>query len=98
MRHADRGLPFDPNILFNHLIEKFDVKDDKGLSIMLDFPANLIRKLRYRNLPVSGSFLLHVSEKTHMKVADLRALMRDRRKSIRPSYRVIRYTDPNTPK
>jgi plasmid maintenance system antidote protein VapI len=73
----------DPGHLLDTLIEKLKLKNDAALARELEVAPPVISKLRNGRLPVGATILITMHEVTGMTVADLRALMGDRRAKFR---------------
>lgn len=76
---------YDPNRLLDAIIDKMNLKNDAALSRALEVAPPVISKIRHRRLPVGASMLIRMHEVTDLSVAELRALMGDRRKKFRIS-------------
>jgi hypothetical protein len=74
------------------MMEKLGCKNDAALARKLEVAPPVISKIRHRRLPIGASLLVMMHELTGEPVAELRAIMGDRRKSYRLS------TVPNHPK
>jgi plasmid maintenance system antidote protein VapI len=76
---------YDPNHLFDTLIEKMHLKNDAALSRALEVAPPVISKVRHRRLAISASLLIRMHEATGLSINDLRDLMGDRRTRHRMS-------------
>jgi hypothetical protein len=76
---------YDPDHLLNTLIEKLAIKNDAALSRALEVAPPVISKIRHRRLPVGASLLIRMHEVADLSIAELRALMGDRRGKYRVS-------------
>lgn len=76
---------YDPNRLFDALIDKMQLKNDAQLCRVLNVAPPLISKIRHRRLPVGGSLLIRMHEVSGLSIAELRQLMGDRRQKYRIS-------------
>jgi hypothetical protein len=74
---------YNPNHLFDRLIDKLQLKNDAALSRALEVAPPVISKIRHRRLPVGASLLIRMHEMTGMSVLELRDLMGDRRAKYR---------------
>lgn len=81
---ADHGEEYDPNLLFDHLLDLLQLKNDAALSRLLEVEAPTISKIRHGRLKVSAGMLLRMHEVSKLDIAELRHLMGDRRRSFRP--------------
>ncbi|HEV2612994.1 MAG TPA: hypothetical protein VGU61_22230 [Noviherbaspirillum sp.] len=71
--------PYDPNMLFDVLLETFGLDNDEALGSVLHIGAPLIRRIRYGQVPVDPLLLLRINELSGISVRELRRLMGDRR-------------------
>jgi transcriptional regulator with XRE-family HTH domain len=78
------GPQFDPNALFDHLLQLLELKNDAALSRLLEVEAPTISKIRHGKLKVSAGMLLRMHEVSQLSITELRRLMGDRRRSFRP--------------
>jgi plasmid maintenance system antidote protein VapI len=69
--------------LLDSLIEKLELKNDAALAKTLEVAPPVISKLRNGRLPVGATILITMHEVTGMTIAELRALMGDRRAKFR---------------
>ena len=76
---------YDPNHMLDSLISQLHLKNDAALSRALEVAAPVISKIRHRRLPVGASMLIRMHEISDVSIADLRALMGDRREKFRIS-------------
>lgn len=76
---------YDPNNLLDSLIGKLRLKNDAALSRALEVAPPVISKIRHRRLPVGASLLIRMHEISDLTIAELRALMGDRRRKFRIS-------------
>jgi hypothetical protein len=79
-RKADVGAGFDPNNLLDSLIENLQLKNDAALCRALEVWPPVLSKIRYRRSPISAAMLIRMHEVSDLTIAELRALMGDRRK------------------
>ncbi|WP_211460504.1 hypothetical protein [Collimonas silvisoli] len=84
-KELDETVSYDPDRLLDALIEKFQLKNDAALSRKLSVAPPVISKIRHRRLPVGASMLLRMHEESELTIAELRALLGDRRKKFRIS-------------
>ncbi|GJI94033.1 hypothetical protein RugamoR57_07510 [Duganella caerulea] len=76
---------YDPNLLFNALLERLRLKNDAALSRALEVGPPLISKVRRAKLPLSSSFLIRIHEVSGLEIGELRKLMGERRAKVRVS-------------
>ena len=81
----DQAVVYNPNKLFDHLIEKFSLKNDAALARHLGLAPPVVSKIRHHHLPVSAAVLIRIHEVTDISIRDLRYLMGDRRDKFRIS-------------
>lgn len=80
-----QGQSYNPDNLLNTLIQKLAIKNDAALSRALEVAPPVISKIRHRRLPVGASLLIRMHEVADLSIAELRALMGDRRSKYRVS-------------
>lgn len=80
---VDEPVTYDPNRLFDVLIDKLQLKNDTALSQLLDVGPEVISKFRHRRLPVGPVMLIRMHEISELTIAELRTMMGDRRKNFR---------------
>jgi hypothetical protein len=73
----------DQAFLLDFLLGKLGVKNDAALARVLEVAPPVISKVRNLRLPVGPTLLIAMHELTGMSVAELRAVMGDRRKKFR---------------
>lgn len=78
-------LSYDPNNLFDSIIESMNLKNDAQLAKVLEVAPPVISKIRHRRIPVGASLLIQMHEVTNRSIAELRKMMGDTRKSFRSS-------------
>ncbi|WP_420473799.1 hypothetical protein [Noviherbaspirillum sp. ST9] len=76
---------YDPNRLFDALIDRMHLKNDAQLCRELNVEPPLVSKIRHRRLPMGGSLLIRMHEVSGLTIAELRHLMGDRRQKYRIS-------------
>ena len=76
---------YNPDNLLNSLIQKLAIKNDAALSRALEVAPPVISKIRHRRLPIGASLLIRMHEVADLSIAELRALMGDRRTKYRVS-------------
>jgi plasmid maintenance system antidote protein VapI len=74
---------FDPNKLLNALLKRLELNNDVALARELDVTPGAISRVRHRKLAVGAPLLIRMHELSGLTVRELRALMGDRRRSIR---------------
>lgn len=75
--------PYDPNRLFDAVIDRLQLKNDAALCRVLEIQPPVISKIRHGRLPVGASILIRLHEETGLHVRELRNLMGDRRGNYR---------------
>ncbi|MGZ8288507.1 MAG: hypothetical protein ACXW2U_17510 [Telluria sp.] len=76
---------YDPNNLIDAVIDKMQLKDDRGIAKLLKVETPIIANVRNSRLPLGGYLFIKLSEVTGMSAADLQDLMGDRRRKFRMS-------------
>ena len=74
---------YNPNRLFDILLETFALEDDAALGRALHVGAHLIRRIRCGQMPVDALLLIRMNELSGIGVRELRRLMGDRRTECR---------------
>ncbi|RJG22230.1 hypothetical protein [Massilia cavernae] len=74
---------YDPNKLIDTVIQKLQLKNDRGVAKLLQVETPIITNVRNNRLPLSGHLFIRLCEVTGMSAADLRDLMGDRRRKFR---------------
>lgn len=82
-RETKAAAALDPGRLLDSLIEKLKLKNDAALARVLEVAPPVISKIRNYRLPVGATLLIAMHEVTGMTIAELRALMGDRRAKFR---------------
>lgn len=75
--------PFDPNRLFDTLLQMLDLENDEALSHALHVEPYLIKRIRERQHPLDPSLLIRINEVTGINMRELRQMMGDRRTEYR---------------
>lgn len=81
----DQKLDYNPGRLLDTLLSMLNLKNDAALSRALEVAPPVISKIRHLRLPVGASLLIRMHEVSGLTIADLRALMGDRRNKFRIS-------------
>lgn len=76
-------LEYDPNRFFDEIRSRMRLKNDAAISRLLEVNPPVISKIRHGKLPIGASLLIRAHEATGLSIADLRALMGDRRRRFR---------------
>ncbi|HYD95339.1 MAG TPA: hypothetical protein VEC01_08435 [Noviherbaspirillum sp.] len=76
---------YDPNRLFDVLIHRFQLDDDRALAHALHVDPALIARIRYGEQALDPSLLIRVNEIFDINMRELRRLMGDRRAEYRLS-------------
>lgn len=66
---------YDPNRLFDLLIELFRVKNDRHLAEKLSVTSSTISKVRHKTLAIPGTLVVQILELTEMRVSEINAMM-----------------------
>jgi DNA-binding ferritin-like protein len=74
---------YDPGKLLDALRQALKCRNDAELSKSLHMSEALITQVRERHRPVTGAMLIMMHEASGLSIAELRALMDDRRRSCR---------------
>ena len=82
---ADTDGLFNPNRLFDVIIERMHLKNDAALARLLSVAPPVISKIRHARLPIGASLLIRMEEETNISIRELRELMGDKRKKFRLS-------------
>lgn len=72
-------LNYDPSNLLDTLIDCLSLSNDAALAKTLQVAAPVISKIRNLHQPVGATLLINMHEESGISIADLRALMGDRR-------------------
>ena len=73
---------YNPNALFDWLLQKFGLKYDADLARLLQVPPPVISNIRHMKLAVGATLLLRMHEVSNLSIEALRGLMGDRRDSF----------------
>lgn len=76
-------MSYDPNRLFNGLIEVLKVSGDRALSRRLRIGMKLIEDMRVGRIPVVASTLIWISQITGVSIQELKKMAGDRRLKCR---------------
>ena len=74
---------YDPAHLLDAVSAQLLLKNDASLARMLEVQPPMLSKIRHRRLPVGSALLIRFHEVTGLPIAQLRALMGDRRAAHR---------------
>jgi len=87
MANVAKALPesYNPNNLLDALLERMSLKNDAALSRLLEVAPPIVSKIRHRKIPIGASMLIRMHEESGLSIAELRALMGDRRQIYRLS-------------
>lgn len=80
--------PYDPNRLLDSLRQRLGASNDQELAQHLHIARKTLDKLRSRNLQLSATLLLCMAECAAVSMEELRAIVGDRRKTLRLPYRM----------
>jgi hypothetical protein len=75
--------PYDPARLLNYLTHVLQLKNDVALSRALRISHALLIAIREQRLAIAGAILMQMQEVSQLSIAELRALMGDRRRTCR---------------
>jgi len=75
--------PFDPNRLFDTLLQMLGLENDEALSYALHVEPYLLKRVRARQHPLDPSLLIRINEVTGINMRELRQMMGDRRNEYR---------------
>lgn len=67
-----------PNLVFNHVMEKLELKNDVALSKKIGISTPTISKIRSGTQKMSDGILLKIYEGSGIEVSVLRALMKSK--------------------
>jgi plasmid maintenance system antidote protein VapI len=76
-------MTYDPDALFDAIIKQLNLRNDAGLSRILNVAPPVISKIRHRKLTIGASLLVRMNEVTGLSIKALRALMGDHRAKFR---------------
>jgi hypothetical protein len=74
---------FDPNRLFDALLDQLDLENDEALSHALHVEPYLVKRIREHQLPLDPSLLIRINEVSGINMRELRQIMGDRRAEYR---------------
>lgn len=74
---------FDPNRLFDALLDQLDLENDEALSHALHVEPYLIKRIREHRHPLDPSLLIRINEVSGINMRELRQIMGDRRAEYR---------------
>ena len=75
--------PFDPNRLFDTLLQMLDLENDEALAHALHIEPYLVKRVREHQHPLDPSLLIRINEVTNINMRELRQMMGDRRTEYR---------------
>ncbi|MEC4722074.1 hypothetical protein RY831_23170 [Noviherbaspirillum sp. CPCC 100848] len=81
--NANNDRVYDPNRLLDRVRETLKLSNDAALARTLQILPPVLSKIRHRRTPVSASLLIRIHEETNLSIAELRALLGDRRQKFR---------------
>lgn len=64
-----------PGRLFDLVMERFSLENDRALARMLDVSPSLISKTRNLKMPVTADLLLRLHEETEMSIRDIKSYL-----------------------
>lgn len=74
---------YNPNRLFDTLLERQGLSSDKALSRKLHVARHVISNIRAGCLPMAASMLLWIADSTGTSIEELRSILGDRRAKAR---------------
>jgi hypothetical protein len=69
-------VPRIPNPLFDYLIQKYDLKNDRALGEWLSLDQPTISKMRLKKPVITADVILRVHELTEMPVSEIKRIIR----------------------
>ncbi|WP_230411642.1 hypothetical protein [Collimonas humicola] len=91
MKHAVGS--YDPDRLIDAVAAKCNLKSDAALARAMGIPSSRIGTVRGRRASVSASLLIHMHDLSGWTIGELRAVLGDRRKIMRPNGKAFRPKD-----
>jgi len=70
---------YNPAHLIDALVQKLEISNDKELAELLGVSPSTISKIRTRKNPISPAVLVRIHELTDVAIADIRAIIGERR-------------------
>ena len=74
---------FDPNRLFDTLLQMLELDNDEALAHRLHVEPYLVKRVREGQHPLDPSLLIRINEATDINMRELRRMMGDRRNEYR---------------
>ena len=74
---------YNPERLLDAVMAAMQVKNDAALARALEVASPVIHRIRRRHTPVRASILLRMQEASGLSLAELRAILGDKRKTFR---------------
>jgi plasmid maintenance system antidote protein VapI len=72
-----RTVPIPEHKLLDHLIKRYELKNNRALAQLLGTTEGGISKIRYGTNKVSAEFILRVYDKTDMSIEQIRELIEE---------------------
>ena len=72
-----RVVPIPEHRLLDHLIKRYELKNNRALAQLLGMTQGGISKLRYKTNKVSAEFILRVYDKTDLTIEEIRELIKE---------------------
>jgi DNA-binding transcriptional regulator YdaS (Cro superfamily) len=73
---------YNPALLFDALIQKLELPNDRALAEFIGVTPSVISKIRTHRTPVSAAILIRVNEMTNVAISDIRAIIGERRTKL----------------
>ena len=80
-----KEVAYNPSRLFDALIERLQLKNDRALAAVLEVAPPVISKMRHHRTSIGATILLRMHDASGLTIAELRHLMGDRRTKLRAS-------------
>ena len=69
-------VPRVQNALFDYLIDKYKLKNDRALADMLGLEKPVVSKMRNKKRVINADVILRVHELTGLEIAEIKKIMR----------------------
>lgn len=70
---------YNPALLLDALLRKLELSTDKELARVIGVTPSMISKIRTHSAPVSPGILIRINELTNVAIADIKAIIGERR-------------------
>lgn len=74
---------YDPNHLFDSVLDRFQLEDDMSLSAALHVAPQVIHDMRQMKMPIDSNMLIALHELTGISISGLHNILGERRKKLR---------------